>query len=62
MSDKQTKALPDIDTLLLYTIWHSGHSIPNQQKKSGPLSIFVKFGTNMAPFKKLSHTKIWLIS
>ena len=39
-----------------------GHSIPNQQKKSGPLLIFVKIGTTMDPFKKLSHTKIWLIS
>jgi len=35
-----------------------GHSMPNQQKKSSPLSIFMKFGTNMDPIDKLSHKKI----
>jgi len=38
-----------------------GHSIPNQQKKSLPSWIFMKFGTDMDSAKKLSHTKIWLI-
>ena len=34
--------------------------IPYQvnKKKSGPLSIFVKFDTNMDPIKTLSYTKI----
>ena len=34
--------------------------IPYQinKKKSGPLSIFMKFGTNMDTIKKLSQTKI----
>jgi len=35
-----------------------GHSIPNQQKKSRPLLIYMKFGTIVNPVRKLSHTKI----
>jgi len=34
-----------------------GHSIPNQYKNPYP-SIFMKFGTDMDPIKKLPHTKI----
>ena len=40
---------------------YQGHSMPNQQKKSRPLQIFMKFGIDMDATKTLSHTKIWPI-
>jgi len=43
------------------TNMHTRHSISNQQKKSQPFWIFMKFGTDMDSTKKLSLTKIWLI-
>ena len=35
-----------------------GHSIPNQQKKSGPLSIFMKFGTHGPYQETFSHQNL----
>ena len=49
-------------TLVQSAVEQVGHSTPTQLKKFAPLSIFMKFGTDMDPFKKLSHTNIWLIS
>ena len=33
--------------IISHTIQYTGHSIPNQQKKSRPLLIFMKFGTDV---------------